>query len=278
MEPTRAFMAIWYAAYGTRQPAPNINTPEEWRRLNLGVLRSWRYHHPRDLLVFLDIDNQMSLPDERFVYEDLGIVDGRTLYPRSELASWPRTLISKALALQASPFDQTCLFDLDLLCTYSMDEVWDLTDRQVGVLSYPRYRKTANQICNGLWVVKDRKIWNPYFRALNVYAGTHPDRAHNDELPLDACMSTGEISVTKLPQIYGMDPTAFVDRRPHVGPWCDCSIPIAVDWDAHPSLWWQGLELIHAFHLSGVRRQALTSPAWVAYQEEMTERHLKRAP
>jgi hypothetical protein len=268
---SRGYLAVWYRGYGIDQPAPNPQTPENYRRMVLGVLRAWRYHHPVAPMVFLDMDGQLTREDKAHLFGDLAIVDGWQHYGglRPAVETWPRNFMAKVYALRASPFEQTCLFDLDLLALGNVSDVWELTTGQIGVLGYPRYRMTTNRICSALMVVKDPSLWRPFFAAAEIVAADKPGRSYDDEAPLDLCMSAGSIAVTKLPHWYGMDPTALLNPNPHKGPWCDCDEPLAVDWDIHPPMWWMGKERVFALHLSGACRQAIVHPLWLQYHERI---------
>jgi hypothetical protein len=275
--PSRGFVAIWYSAYGMHQPNPSPFTRDTWAVMVAGVLRAWRAHHPNDRLVFLDLDRQFSVPESHHL-ADLEIENGETWYrdrvPREE---WTRSYLDKARMLQRSPFDETCLFDLDMLFLANISNVFDLVG-QVGLLGYPFYRRTRNRVNAGLWVVKDRSIWPYFWRAWNDWKAVRP---HDDEAVLDLCIDRGNFSVTKLSANYGMDPFCWLMRdgmrRPGRG-WCDVQ-------EIHPPTeeytwpggimsmlgsWTMGRNVVKAVHMSGARNKIVGSPLWDAYQKAVT--------
>jgi hypothetical protein len=274
---TRGFVAIWYAAYGMGQKNPNLGTVEAWRTTAMGVLRAWRVHHPGDRLVFLDLDRQFNLADSAEL-QDLGIEDGHKIYrDRVGRDQWTRTFLDKALMLQHSPFDETCLFDLDMLFLGTISHVFDVVG-QVGLLGYQFYRRTRNRVNAGLWVVKDRSIWPNFWRAVYDSKGFKP---WDDEAALDLCIDRGNFAVTRLSPTYGMDPFCWLMRegmrRPGRG-WCDVQElrppeqpeiwPYTVPWLL--GNWTMGRSIVRAVHMSGARPRIVGSPLWNAYQDAVS--------
>lgn len=268
---TRGFVAVWYAAYGLHQPNPNPTHPNMWHTMVMGSLRAWRYRHPADSLFFIDVDQQMST-EERCELADLGIVwataDG--------VEMWTRTFLDKARAIQLAPFDEVCLFDLDLLFVGNISNVFDLVHTEVGVLGYPYYRRNRNRICNGLWVVKDKAVLIDFWKAVRMVRDTCPN---DDEAALSYCMDKRWFGVTKLPPSFGMDPWCWLLRlgmRKRCLGWCPVeplgiSRTITTSKIDPPSVWSMCGDILSAIHMSGAKEQILDSDLWRDYQDEIAK-------
>lgn len=288
--PSRGFVAIWYSGYGLNRPNPNAGTREFWKTMVAGVLRAWRAHHPDDRLTFLDLDSQFNRIEWDHL-SDMGIHDGRLVYclPGRLSRPWTRTYLDKALALEFSPYDETCLFDLDILFLSNISRVFDLVE-QVGVLGYPFYKRTRNRICNGLWVVKDKSIWPAFWRAVDDVRVPHP---FDDEAALDLCIDRGQVRVTKLSPTYGMDPFCWLmrdgsRRRPGNRGWCDVrelQPPASGNFPASERMlghWRMGDSVVRAIHMSGARDRIVGSELWNKYMHalsmELIDRYGDRFP
>ncbi len=274
----RGFVAIWYSGYGYNRTQPNPDTAAFWRGMVADVLRAWRAHHPHDRLMFLDLDDQFSALEWRHLC-DMGIEPGKPWYcPQVLNKEWTRTYIDKARVLQLSPFDETCLFDLDMLFVANVSRVFDIVaPGAMGVLGYPFYKAMRNRINCGLWVVRDKSVWPAYWDAYEQTRGQHPG---HDEHALDLAIDRRTIQVTKISPTYGMDPFCWLMRdglRRQGRGWTDVSA-LHVPGDAkcgNPACllepWTMGDKVIRAIHMSGARQRIVGSPLWSLYRQAVTE-------
>lgn len=279
---SRGFVAIWYSGYGYNRTQPNPDTAAFWRGMVADVLRAWRVHHPDDRLVFLDLDHQFSLLESQHLCS-LGIENGHLWYPEPDDPIWTRTYIDKARVLMDAPFDEVCLFDLDMLFVGNISRVFDVVaPGAMGVLSYPFYKAMRNRINCGLWVVRDKSVWPAYWDAYEQTRGQHPG---HDEHALDLAIDRRSIQVTKLSPTYGMDPFCWLMReglRRQGRGWCDittlrppgdaqCGNP-----DRLLEPWTMGDKVVRAIHMSGARQRIVGSPLWVQYRQAVTDELTRR--
>lgn len=277
---TRGFVAIWYSGYGLHRPNPNASTVATWKGMVSAALRAWRAHHPDDRLMLLDLDHQFSSVEKDHLC-NLGIENGHLHCPDPDDPVWTRTYLDKAVAMRFAPFDEVCLFDLDVLFLANVSRVFDIVDR-VGLIGYPYYKRRRNRINACLWVVKDRNIWPDFWDAVDHVRGVAP---YSDEAALDLCIDRGDFPVTKLSPTYAMDPFCWLMReglRRHSRGQCDVQEirpPDPGKFSTCEGLmgnWHMGDKVIRAIHMSGAKERIMQSPLWRQYMAAVTSELVKR--
>jgi hypothetical protein len=183
-------MAVLYRPPGLAGVPWGYDSREVWMECIRRALGTFRAFNPAEELLLVDAHGVLDEAEARLL--------GCQLLSSSAVTSWSQSNWVKVLALGISPFDETCLFDLDFHFCASMAGVFDAVTEPIGALSYPHHHNPERVINTGLTVCRDRGIlaqWAKH-RAPDV------DR-DDDELPLRRAVLSGDIKATLLPDTWG---------------------------------------------------------------------------
>lgn len=257
----RGFMCI---LYHTRGPEARVHrqTPREvWLACLMIAVKTFRYHHPGMPLRILDI-HDLLVEEEKHVLARLA-----DLAAAPELVDhgYGHDTFNKIIALEHSPFRETCILDLDFVFTGSMESVFDLVHADMGVLDYPNYRRTDNRINTGVLVLRNRDVL-PTLKEKRVELGP----GMTEEALIDHCLTAGLLSVTKLPDRYGKSKQMWWAESPRdltrscASKWVGS---LSIDWESSKPVFRLGEEIVSGWHFSSAKQQMTADPLVNKYME-----------
>jgi hypothetical protein len=193
----------------------SIHSRREWTECARRSLATFRLFHPADQVVLVDVDGMLTPGELEAIRPScVQVVQGADLTDR-----WVKTgtLWNKVIALQASPFDETCLFDLDFHFTGPMWAVFGISN-PLGTLHYPANPRTQNHVNTGLVVCLDKRElagWekNRLPPEQRLRGGLHGGGDRDcDEMAMDRAITAGDVRVFLLPDRFGRDQLVWKGR------------------------------------------------------------------
>lgn len=249
---SRGFLVILYRSTGPQARVYGQTRMPVWKTCLWMAVRSFRCQNPAENLLILDLDGLLTLQD-RSGLNHLGEVLGPESLPRGYFGN---NLYNKIRALRWSPFDDTALFDLDVLVTGALDDVFSFVDGGLGAMFYPRYYRRQTGVSTAVFVARGKAD----VAALLRLSGEDP-YGLDDEGLLDVCLATGRLQAARIPDSYGKSKQVWWSRS-EVELTHSCASlwtgPLHIDWQSPRPVFWLGEERVQGFHFSGAKERYIT--------------------
>jgi hypothetical protein len=234
-----------------------------WRECLLIAVKTFRFNNPEAPLYVLDIHGRLSETEKQVVRRLAYLEEARSLR-RCEFGF---DTYNKIIALRHSPFDQTCVIDLDFVFTGGMSGVFEEVRHELGVLHYPNYLRTRNRINSGVLVLRRRQ-------ALDVLARQRAllGCGMTEEDLIDHCLSEGLVTVSRISDVYGKSKqmwwakTAEKLTRSCASEWTG---PLSIDWSSTRPVFRLGDQTVLGWHFSSAKERMVADPLVARYMERV---------
>jgi len=236
-----------------------------WKTCLLIAVKTFRFNNPRIPLRVLDIHNQLSEAEKETVRRFAHLEEGWSL----QECGFGFDTYNKIIALRHSPFNETCIIDLDFVFTGDVSGVFDEVHGELGLLHYPNYLRTANRVNSGLLVLLRQE-------ALDVL---DQQRARlgsgmTEESLIDRSMSEGLVTVSRISDAYGKSKQMWWAQRPAEltrGCASEWRGPLSIDWSLTYPVFRLGEQQVLGWHFSSAKECMVTDPLVARYMERVDQ-------